>query len=268
MRFEHHSQRGRYELKYLIDEPCARRVRDFVRSYLRRDPYARPHMRHAYPIYSLYLDDPGLAMYRASFQGQMNRMKLRIRYYDANGAAGGAGGSGGSGGPGGPPLFCEIKRRVNDVVLKQRAVIRREALDRVLCGCHPRREDLWDGDDAASQDVLREFCNLRNAMHAEPKMIVYYEREAWVGPEDDNLRVTFDRAAGGAHYERTLAPQRYRPAQIESVILELKFDDRFPTWMRDLAQSCDLYRTKMGKYVQCVEQVPRGELREYSYARG
>jgi len=251
MRFEHHSQRGRYELKYLIDEPCARRVRDFVRSYLKRDRYARPHMRHAYPIYSLYLDDPGMAMYRASFQGQMNRMKLRIRYYDANGS------------PGGSPLFCEIKRRVNDVVLKQRAVIRREALERVLCGCHPRVEDLWDADDAASQDVFREFCNLRNAMHAEPKMIVYYEREAWVGPDDDNLRVTFDREAGAAHYDRTLAPEKFRPARIESVVLELKFDDRFPNWMRDLAQSCDLYRTKMGKYVQCVEQIPRGERRPY-----
>ena len=214
MRFDHHYQRSRYELKYLVDEPCARRVRDFVRSHLKRDPYARQAMRYAYPIYSLYLDDPGMALYRASFQGQMNRMKLRIRYYDANGGSAGA------------PLFCEIKRRVNDVVLKQRAVIRREALDRLLAGCCPRSEDLWDRDDAASQDVLREFCNLRNAMHAEPKMIVYYEREAWVAPDDDSVRITFDRQAGAAHYERTLAPQKFRTARIDSVILELKFDDR------------------------------------------
>ena len=251
MRFDHHFLRGRYELKYLIDEPCARQVRDFARSYLRRDPYARPHMRHAYPIYSLYLDDPGMALYRATFQGQMNRFKLRVRYYDANG---------------GSPLFFEIKRRVNDVVLKQRAVVRRDALNRLLAGCAPRADDLCDPEDVASQDVLREFCNLRNALHAEPKMVVYYEREAWVGADDDNLRVTFDRAAGAARYDGTLAPATYRDARIESVILELKFDDRFPTWMRQLARSCDLYRTKMGKYVQCVEQVPRGERRPYSYA--
>jgi hypothetical protein len=251
MRFDHHYQRSRYEMKYLIDEPCARRVRDFVRAYLKRDPHARPQMRYAYPIYSLYLDDAGMGLYRATFQGQKNRFKLRVRYYDPNGQT---------------PLFCEIKRRVDDVVLKQRAVIRREALPRLLAGCAPRPEDLWEWDDAASQDVLREFCNLRNSMHATPKMLVYYEREAWVSPQDDNVRITFDRAAAGSPYEGTLAPEKYRDAKIENVILELKFDDRFPVWMRELAQSCDLYRTKMGKYVQCVEQIPRDDLRPYAYA--
>ncbi len=244
MRFEHHYQRSRYELKYLIDEPCARQVRDFVRSYLRRDPYARPAMHHAYPIYSLYLDDPGMALYRASFQGQKNRFKLRMRYYDYNGKS---------------PLFCEIKRRVNDVVLKRRAVIKRDALGRLLAGEPPRVDDLHDQTDGESFDTLHEFLRLRNALHAEPKMIVYYEREAWVAAHDDAVRITFDRQAGAANWTGTLepAPAAFEPAKIEYVVLELKFDDRFPLWMRELARACNLYRTKMGKYVQCVEQVPR-----------
>ena len=248
MLFDHY-QRSRYELKYLIDEPCARQVRDFVRSYLKRDPYARPAMKYAYPIYSLYLDGPGLELYRASFQGQKNRMKLRIRYYAYNGNS---------------PLFLEIKRRVNDVVLKRRAVIKRDALNGILAGYSPRLADLYDQADGESYDVLHEFTNLRNAMHAAPKMIIYYEREAWVAPDDDSVRVTFDRQAGGAKYAHTLEPAKFDPARIESVILELKFDDRFPTWMRELARACDLYRTKMGKYVQCVEQVP-ASLKRYGF---
>src|SRR5206468_4426299 len=110
--------------------------------------------------------------------GQKNRLKLRVRYYDPNG---------------GSPLFCEIKRRVNDVVLKERAVIRRDALPRLLAGGCPQPEDLYDPVDVASADVLREFSRLRNALHAEPKMIIYYEREAWVAPDDDTVRITFDR---------------------------------------------------------------------------
>jgi len=242
MHFEHHYQRCRYELKYLIDEPCARQVRDFVRSYLGRDPYARPAMKYSYPIYSLYLDDSSWCLYRASFQGQKNRFKLRVRYYDYNPAS---------------PLFCEIKRRVNDVVLKQRAIIKREALDGILAGCCPQMSDVFEEDDMESYDVLREFCRLRNALHAEPKMIVYYEREAWVAPHDDTLRITFDRVAGAVHYDRRLDPPEFYDGKITSVILELKFDDRFPTWMRSLARACDLYRTKMGKYVQCLEQIPK-----------
>jgi hypothetical protein len=45
----------------------------------------------------------------------------------------------------------------------------------------------------------------------------------------------------------------------------LKFDDRFPLWMRTLVQTCNLYRTKMGKYAQCVEQIPWPR-RPYAYA--
>ena len=44
---------------------------------------------------------------------------------------------------------------------------------------------------------------------------------------------------------------------MQRVILELKFDDRFPTWMRDLVECCDLHRSSMGKYVHCMNQVPR-----------
>ncbi len=247
--FEHHYQRSRYELKYLIDEPCARQVRDFVRSYLKRDPHAKPQMRYAYPIYSLYLDDPGLMLFRATVQGQKNRIKLRVRYYDHNPSS---------------PLFCEIKRRVNDVILKQRAIIRREALDGLLAGCSPKVEDLCDPDDVDSYSALREFCYLRNTLHATPKMIIYYEREAWIASDDENVRITFDRAAAAAHYAHTLEPQKWDDAKLESVILELKFDDRFPLWMRGLVQSCNLYRTTMGKYVHCMEQIPQPN-RPYAY---
>jgi hypothetical protein len=242
MLFDHRYQRSRYELKYLVDEPCARRVRDFVRGHLRRDPFARPQMRYAYPIYSLYLDDAGLAMFRASTQGQKNRVKLRIRYYDLGESS---------------PLFLEIKRRVNDVVCKERAIIRRDALASLLAGCCPRTDHLFDPEDGESHSVLREFCRLRNLFQADGRMIVYYEREAWVAPDDENVRVTFDRSAAATHYRASLDPQPAAQAAIDSVILELKFDDRYPLWMRELARTCDLYRTKMGKYVFCMEQIPR-----------
>src|SRR5688500_3923327 len=73
---QHSFQRSRYELKYLIDEPRARQVRDFIRSYLRRDPHSIPDMHYSYPIYTMYLDDPGLALYHATVQAQKNRFKL------------------------------------------------------------------------------------------------------------------------------------------------------------------------------------------------
>jgi hypothetical protein len=243
-------QRSRYEFKYLISEGCARHVRDFVRSYLRLDDHAVPAMRYAYPIHTLYLDGPGLMLYRAAVQAQMNRFKLRVRYYDHR--------------PG-SPVFCEIKRRVNDVIFKERAVVRREALQRLLDGRSPCPHDLVDAQDTDSYGVLRQFCDLRNALHAEPRVIVYFEREAWISAENNSTRVTFDRsaaAADGAHV-RGLQPNRWSDAKVPAVILELKFDDRFPIWMRELVRCCDLYRTRMCKYVHCMDSLPKVAARPF-----
>jgi len=233
--------RSRYELKYIIDEPCAKGVRDFVRAHLVRDPYAHPDMRYSYPIYSLYLDGPGMLLYRATFQAQKNRYKLRIRYYDHNPDN---------------PVFFEIKRRVGDVIMKDRTAVQRSSMRELLNGRSPRPSDLSDPSDAGALAILCRFCELRNAIHAEPKVNVYYQREAWVSNGADELRVTFDRQAAAAHYRGDLCPKNWRDLQLGGVVLELKFDERFPIWMRDLVQNWDLYRTQMGKYIYGVDQLP------------
>ena len=82
MPFEDHMQRNRFELKYRIDERRARQVRDFIRSYMVRDRYARPEIGGCYPIYSVYLDNNALDLFNATVCGHKNRFKLRARYYD------------------------------------------------------------------------------------------------------------------------------------------------------------------------------------------
>src|SRR5207237_2622589 len=113
MAFDHQLMRSRFELKYIIDEPTARGVRDFARSYLQRDEHAVPAMGHAYPIYSIYLDSPGWSFYNATLQGMKNRYKLRIRYYNDHPKS---------------PVFFEIKWRVQGVILKDRACVNRESV--------------------------------------------------------------------------------------------------------------------------------------------
>lgn len=247
MAFEHRLQRQRFELKYVIDEPTARLVRDFARSYLQRDEHAIPELRYAYPIYSLYLDSPQLALYRATIEGRMNRFKLRIRYYNEV--------------PTGP-LFFEIKRRVNECILKERAVVKRDRLRELLAGRCPRPDDLVKPDDAKGYSALRRFCELCGNISAEGQVIVFYHREAWVTPTDDSVRLTFDRDLATAPYDGHLGEKTWTPAMTDGVVvLELKFDNRFPLWMRDLVFACNLYRTSFPKYVHCTEALPQGRPR-------
>src|SRR6266481_6265102 len=110
MPLEKHLHTNRYELKYLVDEITARGARDFVRGHLRRDIHAVAAMRYSYPVYSLYLDGPGMMLRDAAFCGHRNRYKLRLRYYDDQPQT---------------PVFFEIKRRVNDVIIKESAATRK-----------------------------------------------------------------------------------------------------------------------------------------------
>jgi len=244
-----HHQTCRYELKYIIDERWSRGVTDFVRGHLCRDEYARPAMHYSYPIYSVYLDDPRMSLYGATVQGQKNRYKLRIRYYDHNPQS---------------PVYFEIKRRVGDVIIKERAAVLRSSMPRLLAGHGPRPADLIDPSDTGALATACRFCELKNAIHATPRMIIYYEREAWISPALDEIRVTFDREAAAAYYDGCLYPTRWMNPKVPGIILELKFDNRFPLWMQELVRNWDLYRTTMAKYVHCIDNVPRALRRRVS----
>src|SRR6185369_4340800 len=98
-------QQQRFELKYLITEKVALAVRDFVSSYLEIDEYGASRPNLSYPVHSLYLDSAGLRTYHTTVNGTKNRFKLRLRYYDDRLET---------------PVFFEIKRRMNNCILKQR----------------------------------------------------------------------------------------------------------------------------------------------------
>jgi hypothetical protein len=238
----HQLQANRFELKYLIEESRARAIRDFVRGYLEPDEHVRDSRTCAYSIYSLYLDTPTLLLYSHSVRGLKNRFKLRIRFYDDVPEH---------------PAFLEIKRRLTDVICKERAAICRAGVQRLLNGRWPAFSDLIQSNgNRNAEGALERFGNLVDELGAQPATYVCYEREAYVSPDSDQLRVTFDRQIRGETFDARigLAPPKIAvPAKIRGVVFELKFMDRFPQWMRELAWSFDLQRRSLAKYVHCVD---------------
>ncbi len=251
MAFQHHLQTTRHELKYVVSEATACSVRRFIRSYLERDEHTRPEHDWGYPVWSLYLDTPTLHLYRQTLEGLKNRFKLRMRFYDASPAS---------------PVFLEIKRRVNDVVCKERAAITRQAAaDLLSFGARPDPSGLQDpsSNDRGGR-ALENFCRLRASVAADASLYVSYLREAYVLPDSDDIRVTFDRQVEGSPWlagEAIQPPPRGLRPRIDGVILELKFTDRFPQWMRDVVQTFNLQRRPVPKYICCVNAVGVGRLR-------
>ncbi|HYE20038.1 MAG TPA: polyphosphate polymerase domain-containing protein [Tepidisphaeraceae bacterium] len=235
---------SRFEYKYLIDERTAVAVRDFARSRLVRDTFADAR-RGDYPTHSVYLDAAGLPIYRASCDGHRNRFKIRARYYDDK--------------PDGV-VFFEIKRRLNNTIVKERARIHRPAALEILRGRPPVAADLVKVGDVKQLESLRRFAELRDADGGStPRVIVSYLREAWVKEGESQTRLTFDRELRGARwagrFEAARGPVCPLPLPQAQVVLEMKFVDRFPTWFADMARELGLERRSMAKYCRVTDQL-------------
>jgi hypothetical protein len=244
MTYQHRFQAGRYELKYIIDERRAAEVRDFSGSYLVPDEHADPQAGNSYPVHSLYLDSPSLDLFQATVHGLKNRFKLRIRFYDDNPAH---------------PAFLEIKRRISDVICKERAAVRREAVKLLLRGIPPGRTMLASTTDrskaaAAMQNFYRYYLQIG----ARAGVYISYQREAYVSPDSDQIRVTFDRQITVARHLSApclATPKAPLPVNMNGIVLEMKFTDRFPNWMRQMVFALDLWRCPSAKYVAGVNTI-------------
>ena len=176
MPFRHSLQSSRFEFKYIVDERCATGVRDFVRSYLEPDEFADPDQGNSYRIASLYVDNAELFLYRQTVMGAKNRFKLRIRFYDDNPDS---------------PAFLEIKRRVTDVIFKERATVTRKEVLCLLGGVGPDQSRLVSNDgDAKADKALLNFYNLSDSLRAAATIYVSYRREAYVSPNSNSIRVS------------------------------------------------------------------------------
>jgi hypothetical protein len=224
--------RARYELKYLIPEAQAVAIAEQIRPFMRPD---RHSATGEYPLVSLYLDSDGLQLCRESREGLKNRYKLRIRSYSDDPAV---------------PCFFEIKRRIDQVIVKSRARVPREAVGPLLEN-RVRPAALGVGD---SQN-LEQFLFYQEQLRAAPVLRVRYLRQAFESRAEDDVRITFDRRLSLQVTRGPVlglnGPGWQRPPE-HAVVLEIKFTDVYPVWINRLVRQFGLRQQSMSKYVRLV----------------
>src|SRR5262245_37880562 len=164
-------------MTYLIPEDITPLILYFLTSYLELDEYGLGWPNFSYPVHSLYLDSDDLKTHQASINGTKNRFKLRLRYYDEKPNT---------------PVFFEVKARVDNCILKQRCGVRREAVPLLVAGQLPEPDYLLSREPRHLA-ALQRFNFLLHQLNARPKAHNTYLREAWVSPNDNSIRITFDR---------------------------------------------------------------------------
>ncbi|MCE9580312.1 MAG: polyphosphate polymerase domain-containing protein [Deltaproteobacteria bacterium] len=237
----------RREYKYLIDEDTAERIRRYIGGICAVDPYAA-QTGGRYLTDTLYLDTPDLASYRATVEDAGDRWKLRVRTYPSMDE---------------PIVFFEVKRRVSETILKTRGSFRGDWA-RLLTATDP---EILGAVGAKQRRAIDNFLCHYHYLPMAPSVLVRYEREPYFSLVDDYARLTFDRQlCFQRSTELTLQPrherwdytdhavnQRGLTATSSSVLLELKFTNLVPGWMRRMVHSLDIQRLAFCKYTRAVD---------------
>jgi len=184
-----------------------------------------------YLVRSLYFDDVFNTAYSDKLAGVQIRKKYRIRTY-------------GNSNPN-TVINAECKFKQDAYIAKTSAAISKDGFYRILNG-------RYDFLLKENHNLLRDFY-VQLTMGLRPKVIVDYDREAFVTPEG-NVRVTFDHAVrSGFNTYDILSNDVWQipvfdPGQL---VLEVKYDEFLPNKVRNALKLGALEEIAVSKYVLC-----------------
>lgn len=230
--------RSRYECKYLVSPEVANDIRWFIEPFMVPDRYAQERPGYRYPICSLYFDTLDLHLYRQTAAGEKNRFKLRVRSYSDDPAT---------------PVFLEVKRRINDVILKRRAKLPREVASAMLA------TGITDRLEGSTRELLADldfFSGHLTVAAATPFLRIRYLREAYEAKGGDPLRITFDTEIAWLPtpaVDFQLGAEGWIQTPVPGTVLEIKFTDRYPAWVGGMIREFGLNRQSVAKYVLSVD---------------
>lgn len=239
----------RYELKYTVPWCYVDAISEFISGYCVLDK----HSAHAqandyfYPVNSLYFDTPGQAFLKQRLEGKTQRFNMRVRTY-ADGSQG--------------PYFLEIKYRPGTVgiIKKYRATAQVHEWPQILTDPGYR---VPETDSLKEQTIKELFLRLAISYAIEPKILIQYERRAFISTVDEYARVTLDRNMRCRPQQEynTLARHDLIHYDNETIytgnarseacaILELKcMANAVPYWMLALIKRFELKQQGFSKYL-------------------
>ncbi|HEY1066568.1 MAG TPA: polyphosphate polymerase domain-containing protein, partial [Pirellulales bacterium] len=221
--------RGAFELKYVLDEQTAARVRDWAMENLSSDPHASGDVADGYHVNNLYLDTPHFDVFHRT--PQSGRRKFRLRRYGRE-----------------SQLWLEEKRKRQGCVFKRRVLIDERELGERLFASEPDAD--WIGA------WFRKRLENRKLL---PACQVTYRRFARVKATPNGpIRLTMDDQLRTAPADAWLVPAQPAPSNClldGRVILELKFIEAMPALYRRLIDDLKLGVGSFSKYRTSISTV-------------
>lgn len=218
----------RHELKYFVNVHQYHIIRQRLKGLMQQDKHAGPTGQ--YHIRSLYFDDIGNKALHEKLTGARDREKYRIRIYNLQDSI----------------IHLEKKIKYGDYVSKVKESLSRAAVDALVAG---QIEVL---NDPGKPLLLSMYYEMKNRL-LRPKVIVDYTREAYICP-NGNVRITFDKNLRTGLNAIHLFDKNLRTVHAldeNLYVLEVKYDEYIPEYVRAALQLEGLVRQSSSKYVIC-----------------
>lgn len=211
----------RYEKKFLLNQEQFSKLMAVLDDKMTLDQYG------LHTINNIYFDTPNYELIRTSLDKPVYKEKLRLRSY-------------------GTPtkedtVFIELKKKFDGVVYKRRTPMALwEAEDYLYRGIHPAKDT----------QIIRELDYFLQQYTLNPAVFLAYDRKAYFGNENPELRVTFDHNIRCRTNSLHLAQGSTGQPIIDEcyTLMEVKIPGTMPFWMSRLFSELGLFSTSFSKY--------------------
>ena len=224
---EHDIKVNRKELKYYIPYREYIILSKLLKKIFQKDKYSKEALG-GYLVRSLYFDTIDDKSYEDKVGGIEERSKYRLRIYD----------------PASKSVKFEIKSKTDSMVTKETAIISRDDAEEIQKGNY---EVMLRYNN---QVLNKAYIEFRKRSY-RPVVIVDYLREAFFY-DANKIRVVFDRFLKSTPLHLDLfEPDAILMPQLKNdiVIMEIKYDNFIPMWIKQLLQIPSFERSAISKYV-------------------
>ena len=218
----------RHEEKFLCSEKELFLIESRIKCFLELDSN---QTSDSYNVRSIYFDTSDDSILKESLDGLNHRSKFRIRTYGSNDSI----------------IRLEKKTSIGQLKSKSACILTKEDVFTIL------KNPFFSSISEHKNSPLDEFYVLKKTKQLAPKVIVNYERSAYI-KMDGNIRITFDRNIGAStqiqeFFNENLLTHQILPNNIG--LIEIKYDNIFPGYLSRLLNLSNLQRISFSKYGLC-----------------
>lgn len=220
----------RYEKKYFLTPFQQKLLLARLRPFIKADKHG------GYTICNIYYDTDDWRLIRASIEKPVYKQKLRVRSYGVPKPDGTA--------------FVELKKKCAGVVYKRRITANINLIEPFLAGLAPAQD---------FGQIGREIAWFQGLYQTSAKVFIAYDRLAFAGIDDPELRITFDTNMRWRDTDLNLCRGDYGAPilgadKMDNILMEIKIPGACPLWLSRLLSELGIFATSFSKYGVCYRE--------------